>query len=337
MSGLSVILPICNERDNIEPLVNDLEAVFIEHKRTFEVICVDDGSKDGTREILERLAKEKSFLKVILFRRNYGQTAAFDAGFRAASGEIIISMDSDRQYDVRDIPRMIQMVEEEAYDFVSGWRRNRRDNVFLRTLPSKIANWIVRKVTKSRIHDLGCSLKVYRREVTDELRIYGEMHRFINVLVEDIGGKVGEVEVTHLPRPAGESKYGLSRTFKVLLDLMTVWFLTRFRTKPIYVFGSIGGVLVSLAVAVTVVVLWQKFAFEVKVHRNPLFVIGAVVGLLGFQFFGIGLLAEMMARTYFEASRKLPYIVSRRLNFSSNSPVVSMEVRRADSAIETAH
>jgi glycosyltransferase involved in cell wall biosynthesis len=316
-SKVSVILPICNEVENIEPLVRDLNQMLFQSKHPFEIICVDDGSKDGTRDLLRSLAAEMDHLKVIFFRRNYGQTAAFDAGFRAATGEIILSMDSDRQYDVNDIPAMISMVAEQDYDFVSGWRKNRKDNVFVRTIPSKIANWIIRSVTKSKIHDLGCSLKVYRRELTDQLRIYGEMHRFINVLVEDMGGKVGEVEVRHFARPAGQSKYGLSRTFKVLLDLLTVWFLTRFRTKPLYVFGSVGSLMVTLAVVVAGVVLWQKFAFDVKVHRNPLFVISAISALLGVQFFGLGLLAELQARTYFEASDKLPYLVGESLNFDA--------------------
>ncbi len=318
MHKLSVILPICNERDNIAPLLQDLEKVLSGNSYEFEILCVDDGSTDGTREILRKLSQEKNFIKVILFRRNYGQTAAFDAGFKAATGDVILSMDADRQYDVSDIPRMIRMVMDEDYDFVSGWRRQRKDNVLIRTIPSRIANWIVRKVTKSKIHDLGCSLKVYRRELTDQLRIYGEMHRFINVLVEDMGGKVGEVEVRHLPRQAGQSKYGLSRTFKVLLDLMTVWFLTRFRTKPLYLFGSIGAVFVVVATAISAIVLWQKFGWDVKVHRNPLFVIGIFFGLMGFQLFGLGLLAELLARTYYEASDTLPYLVSERINLDSN-------------------
>lgn len=317
MSKISVILPICNEVENLDPLLKELDSMLKANAFNFEIICVDDGSTDGSRDLLISRAQNMPELKVILFRRNYGQTAAFDAGFRAASGDVILSMDSDRQYDVADIPPMIKMVTQEGYDFVSGWRKHRKDNVLIRTFPSRIANWIIRVVTKSKIHDLGCSLKVYRRELTNELRIYGEMHRFINVLIEDMGGKVGEVVVRHLPRSAGQSKYGLSRIFKVLLDLLTVWFLTRFRTKPIYVFGSIGAVLVGIAFALAAVVLWQRFGFDVRVHRNPLFILSSIFGIIGVQFFGLGLVAELLSRTYFEASDTVPYMIADRINFLS--------------------
>lgn len=314
MSFVSVIMPVYDERENLPIVIEDLRLLFESQKRAFEIICVDDGSKDGSRDVLRELCAKHKFLKAVFFRRNYGQSAAFDAGFRCAGGDIIVSMDSDNQYDVNDIPRMIEMVEND-YDFVSGWRRQRKDKSITRNFPSWVANRIIRWVTQTKLHDLGSSLKVYRREITEELRVYGEMHRFINVLVEDAGARVAEVEVTHKARTLGQSKYGLGRMFKVPFDLTTVWFFARYRTKPLYVFGSIAGFLVGVAALIALIVLWQKFMFEVKVHRNPLFILSMVSGLLGMQFIGMGLLAEMLTRTHFEASGKHHYLVSEALNF----------------------
>jgi len=312
---ISVLIPVYNEQENLVPLVAEIQNVLNSLGKTYELIFIDDGSTDQSREILTGLSENHPSIRVIFFRRNSGQTAAFDAGFRNASGDTIITMDSDLQNDPKDIPEMLRMIEQ-GYDFVAGWRRKRKDGYFLRTFPSKVANFIIRKVTGTKLHDLGCSLKVYRKELTDELRLYGEMHRFIGVLMEGLGSKVGEIEVNHRARTAGVSKYGLARTFKVIIDLLTVWFLQRYHTKPSYVFGSTGVLTIGASVLVSAFVLWQKFAHGVWVHKNPLFIVGIFLGILGVQFLAMGIISELIIRTYYESSEQRPYSVSKKLGFS---------------------
>jgi glycosyltransferase involved in cell wall biosynthesis len=312
--GLSVVIPVYNEVDNLVALLDELAAVFASMKRPFEVIVVDDGSNDGTAPLLRKLTAERVYLKGIFFRRNFGQTAAFDAGFREASGEIVVTIDGDLQNDPNDIPAMVDMLEE-GYDLVAGWRRNRQDGMFLRKVPSRIANWLIRKVTGTRIHDLGCSLRVYRREITEELRLYGEMHRFISILADNMGARIAEMQVNHRPRRAGASKYGLRRSVKVILDLLTVMFLRRYQTKPTYVFGGIGLLMMMLAVALSGFVLWEKWHDGVWVHRNPLFILAAIAGLIGVQLLATGLLAELIIRTYYESQDKRAYSVASRAGF----------------------
>ncbi len=326
---ISVLLPIYNERDNIRPVVAELDAVLVTIGRPYEIICVDDGSTDGSRTVLTKLAADLPNVKLIFFRRNVGQTAAFDTGFRHARGDIIVTMDSDGQNDPLDIPTMIALLDD-GVEFVAGWRKDRKDGLFLRKIPSRIANWIIRRVTKTKINDLGCSLKAYRKEVVRELRLYGEMHRFIGVLVEGAGAKVSELVVNHRPRATGTSKYGLARTFKVMLDLLTVWFLQGYITKPLYVFGGAGGSLVTLSAALSGYVLWEKFSAGVWVHRNPLFIIAMFVGVIGVLFFGLGLLAEVIVRTYFESSGQVPYPIARRVGFDDSMLEEASRRRVAD-------
>jgi glycosyltransferase involved in cell wall biosynthesis len=311
---LSVIIPVYNEADNVVELLDELTAVLASARQTYEVIVVDDGSTDGTPGILRTLAADRPHLKVITFRRNFGQTAAFDAGFRAASGRVVATMDGDLQNDPADIPGMIGKLDE-GYDVVAGWRRKRRDTMLLRRLPSGAANWLIRRATRAPIHDLGCSLRVYRREVTEELRLYGEMHRFISVLAHNMGARIAEVEVNHRPRRAGVSKYGLRRTLKVVLDLITVLFLRRYQTKPIYVFGGLGFLMLASASLIFAYVLWEKMADGVWVHRNPLFLIGVMATLVAVQLMGTGLLAELIIRTYYESQDKQTYSVASRTGF----------------------
>jgi glycosyltransferase involved in cell wall biosynthesis len=311
---VSVVLPIYDEKDNLRPLLDEIESALTAAKITFEVIAVDDGSRDGSRELLAELAKEKPWLRVVLFRRNCGQAAAFDAGFRHATGRRVATMDADRQNDPKDIPRLLAKLDE-GFDVVTGWRRDRKDGMFLRKIPSKIANGFIRWVTGTRAHDLGCSLKVYEREITDEIRLYGEMHRFLVPLAESQGARVSELEVSHRARVAGVSKYGLSRTVKVLLDLLTVWFMRRYATKPIYVFGGAGVAMMGLSVVLSAVVLYEKLAMGAWVHRNPLFLVALISGLIGVQSLGLGLLAELVVRTYFESQGRAPYPIARRINF----------------------
>jgi hypothetical protein len=214
---------------------------------------------------------------------------------------------------------MVRLLDD-GYDMISGWRKNRKDGMVLRKIPSKIANWVIRKVTGTPIRDLGCSLKVYRREITDELRLYGEMHRFIAVLADGTGARIGEMEVNHRARHAGVSKYGIARTFKVLLDLLTVWFMRTFQTKPIYVFGGTGALMLISGVLLAAFVLWEKLARGEWVHRNPLFMIVILLMLAGMQLLSVGLLAEIIIRIYFEARDKAAYIVSERIGFPPEKP-----------------
>jgi glycosyltransferase involved in cell wall biosynthesis len=315
---LSVVLPIYDEVENIVPLLDEIEAALRPTGKSFEVIAVDDGSKDGTRQLLADEVPKRPYLRVVLFRRNCGQSAAFDAGFRHASGDVVVTMDADRQNDPNDIPRLVARLDE-GFDVVTGWRKNRKDGMFLRKIPSRIANWIIRRATGTQVHDLGCSLKAYRRHITDEMRLYGEMHRFISVIAENLGGRVGEVEVNHRPRVAGSSKYGLKRSVKVLLDLMTLSFLHRYHTKPIYVFGGLGLGMWLIGLLLCAVVLYQKYTIpDAWVHRNPLFIIAVLCFMVGVQLMGTGIVAEMLARTYFESQDKTAYTVATRLGFGAD-------------------
>jgi glycosyltransferase involved in cell wall biosynthesis len=311
---LSVVVPVYNEVENLEPLLEELSAVLLAEPRTFEVIVVDDGSRDGTSELLRTLTADRPWLRAVFLRRNFGQTAAFDAGFRAASGDLVATLDGDLQNDPRDIPAMIAKLDE-GFDMVAGWRRKRSDGMILRKIPSRIANWMIRKVTGTRIHDLGCSLRLYRREVTDELRLYGEMHRFISVLADSMGARIAEVEVKHRARRAGASKYGLKRTVKVLLDLVTVVFMRRYQAKPIYVFGSLGLGMMFISIAMAGVVLYEKIQDGVWVHRNPLFILAVVAALVGVQLLATGIVAELVIRTYYESQGKRAYSIRGRAGF----------------------
>jgi glycosyltransferase involved in cell wall biosynthesis len=311
---ISVVLPVYNERDNLVPVLDELEEVLSSLGKQYEIIAVDDASRDGSVEILKGEAAKRTNLRVLFFRRNCGQASAFDAGFRAASGEVVVTMDSDRQNDPHDIAPMLQKLDE-GFDLVTGWRKNRKDGFVLRTFPSRIANWMIRKLTGTKIHDLGCSLKVYRRYVTDEMRLYGEMHRFISVLAEGLGARISEVVVNHRRRLAGESKYGLRRTLKVLLDLTTVWFMRRYQTKPIYVFGGLGALMLLGGVGLSGFVMYEKIADGAWVHRNPLFLIAVTCFLMGMQSIGTGILAELLVRTYFESQNKTAYTIASRVGF----------------------
>ena len=311
---ISVVLPIYNERENLIPLLDEIERALAPTNKRFEIIAVDDGSRDGSGDILRQEVARRPYLRVLVFRRNSGQSAAFDAGFRAATGDLVVTMDADLQNDPNDIPALIAKLDE-GFDVVTGWRKHRKDGAVLRKLPSRMANFLIRKLTGTEIHDLGCSLKVYRRHVTDEMRLYGEMHRFISVLADGLGAHVGEVVVNHRARRAGESKYGLMRTFKVLLDLTTVWFMRRYQTKPIYLFGGLGVLMFGAALLLSAFVLYEKLAFGDWVHRNPLFLISITLSLMGMQSIGTGILAELIVRTYFESQGKTAYSIASRAGF----------------------
>jgi glycosyltransferase involved in cell wall biosynthesis len=320
-TDLSIVLPIHNEKENLSALIDQIAGALDQTSLAYEVIAVDDGSTDQTPRLLRTLAQTRPWLRVIVLRRNCGQSAALDAGFRACSGRLVATMDADGQNDPADLPRMIDAMEREDADFVTGRRARRQDGWLLRKLPSRLANAVIRAVTRTRQRDLGCSLKLYRRELVQDLNLYGEMHRFIGVLVEGLGARTVEIDVNHRPRTAGKSKYGLSRTYKVILDLVTVWFMRGYETKPIYIFGGLGLLLGFASVVLAGFVLYQKLTPPyVFVHKNPLFILAVIMSVIGVQFLVLGLLAEILVRTYFESRRRPSYQVRARINF--DSPVV---------------
>ncbi len=305
---LSVVIPVYNELDNIPPLLEGLAEALEKLEKPFEVIVVDDGSTDGTTELLRRLKPSYPWLKVVILRRNFGQSAAFTAGLDQAQGEVIVTMDGDLQNDPRDIPKLLEMIEQ-GYDLVSGWRKERKDPFLSRRLPSIIANAFISRLTKVRLHDYGCSLKAYRREVIEGLTIYGELHRFLPVLVSMGGARIAEVVVRHYPRRFGRSKYGLSRTYRVILDLFLLLFFRKFATKPLHVFGLTGGLFLISGFFIELYLSILKLVFHQDIGHRPLLILGVLLILTGINLLGTGLLAELLVRTYYESSGRRIYAV----------------------------
>jgi len=310
---VSIVVPVFNEEESLPHLQERLVQALDALGRSWEIVYVDDGSKDGSLAILRRFAHTDRRVKVVAFRRNFGQTAAMDAGFRHARGDVLIPMDADLQNDPADISRLLAKMEE-GYDVVSGWRRDRKDKYLTRILPSRIANRLISKITGVHLHDYGCTLTAYRREIMKDVHLYGEMHRFIPVWANWAGGRVSELVVQHHPREFGKTKYGLSRTFRVLLDLITVRFLVAYTTKPAYFFGKFALLAFGLAFLAFVWTLIEKFAFGTWVHNQPMFLIGIFFGLVGVQVIFVGLLAELNVRTHFEAQGRPAYFVRERIN-----------------------
>ncbi len=304
----SIILPVHNEEKNLAPLLAEIQSAM-PNTRDYEVIAIDDGSTDRSWQVLKDLRTQHPNLKLIHFRRNFGQSAAFDAGFRNAKGQYVVTMDSDRQNDPADLPKILKLLDD-GYDFVSGWRKKRDDNVILRKIPSKIANWIIRRVTGTKLHDMGCSLKAFRREIIKELNLYGETHRFLAVYAEETGAKTTEFVVNHRARVEGTSKYGLGRTFKVILDLISVRFFQSFNTKPIYLFGGVGLGLIGFGMLLMTYVAYEKLFLSIWVHKNPLFMLNFFCFIMGVQSFGLGLITEFIMRTYYESQNKRAYLIS---------------------------
>jgi len=314
---LSVVIPCYEEGENIEALVAELDAMvetLTSSGRTCEVILVDDGSRDGTFEVATSLARHRSYLRIIRFRRNFGQTAAMSAGFAEASGQVIVPMDADRQNDPADVPRLLDKLDE-GYDVVSGWRRDRQDRWLTRKLPSHVANRLVSWVGGLKLHDYGCTLKAYRREVLEPVRLYGEMHRFIPIYAKWNGARIIELAVNHRPRVAGRSKYNLGRTFKVLMDLVTLKFLGDYSTKPLYMFGGLGSLSCLAGIAFGITTLVQKYVSGAWVHKNPLLLLAVFLFIVGLLMIFMGLLAELLVRTYHESQGKPTYLVRERVNF----------------------
>jgi len=306
---LSIIVPVYNEEKNLPLLYDAILTAMSGYKKRWEVLFVDDGSKDASLQVLQGIyEKDKKRVRLVELRRNFGQTAAIAAGIDHSAGEIVVMLDADMQNDPADIPMMLGKIDE-GYDVVSGWRRDRKDTFINRTLPSRLANGLISKVTGVHLHDYGCTLKAYRREVIKGFRLYGEMHRFIPVYANRFGASIIEVPVRHHPRKFGKTKYGLERTIKVLLDLFTVKFLVSYSSKPIYLFGGAGVALDLLGLVVLFYLFIRRVFFGVSVTASPLFLISTITVLMGFQSVLMGLIAELLVRTYHESQNKPIYNV----------------------------
>ncbi|WP_094555125.1 glycosyltransferase family 2 protein [Synechococcus sp. 1G10] len=312
---LSVVIPLFNEEESLGPLVEKVLASVRPLGRRFELVLVDDGSSDGTASRLEELASAIPELVAVLLRRNYGQTAAMAAGFDASHGAVIVTLDGDLQNDPADIPLLLDRLEQ-GYDLVSGWRHQRQDAALQRLLPSKIANRLIARVTGVRLHDYGCSLKAYRREVVADMNLYGELHRFLPALAFIEGARITEVKVNHHARRFGQSKYGIDRTFRVLMDLLTVWFMKRFLTRPMHVFGFGGLACLAIGLVLGLVLIGEKVFLNADVGDRPLLMAAVLAIMAGIQLFCFGLLAELQMRTYHESQGRPIYRVRATLRGS---------------------
>ena len=310
---ISVVVPVFNEAESIRELYDQVAGVLGGLGKSFEIIFVDDGSTDSGAAVVEGIASGDSRVKLVVLARNFGQTAAMSAGFTHARGRIYVAMDADLQNDPSDIPMLLEKMGE-GYDVVSGWRRDRKDPLVSRRIPSVIANRILSLVTGVKLRDYGCSLKAYRAEFIDPIELYGEMHRFIPAYAAMVGARVAEMPVNHRARVKGKSKYGLARIFKVLMDLMTVKFLSSWATKPSYLFGGIGSVLCLAGVLAAIEVITEKFASGTFAHKNPFLLLAVFLFFLGVQLVLMGLIAELLVRTYHESQGKPVYLVKRTVN-----------------------
>jgi glycosyltransferase involved in cell wall biosynthesis len=320
---LTIVVPVLNEADNLRPLIEEMAAALDDTVKNYEIIVVDDGSTDGSFELTEELHKEYPQLGAIQFRRNFGQTAAFAAGFDRAKGKVIVTIDADRQNDPADIPLLLEKLGE-GYEVVNGWRQNRKDGFLLRKVPSYFANRLIARLSGVRLHDRGCSLRAFRVEVVRDLRLYGEMHRFIPELAGAAGFTMAEVPVQHRPRTVGDSKYGLSRTFRVILDLITILFLRRYSARPMHLFGGVGIASVALGLLMGLylagIKIWAGIQDgaegfrSVQIGDRPLLTLSVLLIILGVQFVVMGLLAELVVRTYHESQDKPIYYIRGTLD-----------------------
>jgi glycosyltransferase involved in cell wall biosynthesis len=303
---ISIVIPVLNEEESVIKLYESLTPVLQQYGQPYEIIYVDDGSTDKTPALVSEIPDNHVIL--IRLRRRFGQTAAMSAGIHYAKGETIIMMDGDLQNDPQDIPRLMAKMDE-GYDIVSGWRKDRKDKYWTRIFPSKIANWLIGAFTGVKLHDYGCSLKAYHKDVIKDLKLYGEMHRFIPALASWYGAQIAEIPVIHHPRQFGKSKYSLSRITRVVLDLMTVKFLLSFVTKPLQIFGLLGLGSFSIGTLICLYLTFIKFVFQVNIGGRPLLLLGILMLMAGIQFITLGLLAEMISRTYFESQNKPIYVI----------------------------
>jgi glycosyltransferase involved in cell wall biosynthesis len=319
---LSIVIPVRNESPNIKPLYDELTTTLVQAGRSYEIIMVDDGSTDDTFELLASLQSRDPHLRVIRFRRNFGQTAAFAAGFAYARGRLVVTSDGDLQNDPADIPRLAAHIDE-GYDIVCGWRKDRKDTFVTRRMPSMIANKLISWSTGVDLHDYGCSLKVFRAEVVKPLRLYGEMHRFLPAIASQIGVRIKEVVVNHRARTAGTSKYGLSRTLRVILDLVTVKFLLSYSTRPLQIFGLLGVAAGAAGLLITAYLGYIRLMTPEGIADRPLLLLGMMLLFIGVQLVTFGLLAELLARTYYESQNKPVYVIREIRQTSEMAPIES--------------
>ncbi len=324
--SISVVVPVCNELDNIHPLYQQLAAVLPSFGHDWEMLFVDDGSTDGSRDALTEIAARDKHVKVITFRRNYGQTAAMQAGIQHASGQTIVTLDGDLQNDPLDIPALVAKLDE-GYDLVHGWRKQRQDTLWTRKIPSRIANWLISRVTGFPIHDLGCTLKAMRREIALELELYGEMHRFIPLLAHQRGARCAEIVTRHHPRRHGQTKYGLSRTVRVILDLITVKYMLDYFASPMKLFGRFGLAFLFLALGSGAAATAMKLFADADLTGNPLTLLSVLGTIAAIQFFSLGLLGEVSARIYYGRERP-NYAIRETINLAA-VPSQSQALRRA--------
>lgn len=312
--GISAIVPLFNEEQNVVECYSELDAVLARLAASkdweYEIIFVDDGSSDSTVSALLNAAQGNPHVRIVEFRRNFGQTAAMAAGLEHARYDVVVSMDGDLQNDPADIPRLVDKLLE-GYDLVAGWRKNRQDRFLTRRFPSMIANWVISKYTRVRLHDYGCTLKVMSGEVAKGIKLYGEMHRFIPALADELGARIAELPVNHRARRFGSSKYGLSRTIRVILDLITVKFLLGYSKRPIHLFGPVGLLSSAVGLALLAVLTWQRFFMHIPMGSRPLMALAVMLVIIGLQFLVFGLLGEVLARTYYESQDKKIYVVRR--------------------------
>ncbi|PPS44997.1 glycosyltransferase [Chroococcidiopsis sp. TS-821] len=305
---VSVVVPVYNEVESLPHLIEAIAASLKQSRYSYEIICVDDGSRDGSAQWLKQQALLRSDLRAVLLRRNYGQTAAMAAGFNYAVGRAIVTLDGDLQNDPADIPLLLAKLEE-GYDLVSGWRHKRQDAALTRLLPSKIANWLIGRVTGVQLHDYGCSLKAYNAELVKDMHLYGELHRFLPALAFIEGARITELPVRHHARRFGKSKYGLWRTFRVLMDLLTIWFMKTFLTRPMHVFGLFGLISMLLGTAIGLYLTFLKLGLGQSIGNRPLLILAVVLFIAGVQLLCFGLLAELLMRTYHESQGRPIYRV----------------------------
>jgi glycosyltransferase involved in cell wall biosynthesis len=309
-SMLSIVIPIHNEEHSILPLYDRLTAVLEQLQRPYEILFVDDASTDRSFELLANLVETDGHLKVIRLRRNFGQTAALSAGFHEAKGDVIIAMDGDLQHAPEDIPALLRKVDE-GFDIASGWRKNRVDNAIMRKIPSRAANWLMAKASGVELRDFGTTFKAYRAEVLKDVNLYGELHRFIPALASFYGARIAEVPIRNTPRAAGDSHYGIGRTFRVLFDILTIKFLLKYMTRPMHFFGSLGLVGTATGGSIMLYLLFEKLALgrDIVVEHGPLMIAGTLALICGVMMFSTGLIGEMMMRTYFESQDRRIYAV----------------------------
>jgi glycosyltransferase involved in cell wall biosynthesis len=311
---ISVVVPLYNEEENVEGLYRELRAAL--RSLNAEIIFVDDGSSDQTVMRLRACAANDPQVVIVRFRRNFGQTAAMAAGFDYASGEVVVTIDGDLQNDPAEIPRMLEKLDE-GYDIVAGWRKKRRDNFLYRTLPSRVANFIISRATNVRLHDYGCALKVLRADVAKNIQLYGEMHRFIPAVAAELGVKIAEMPVNHRARTRGKSKYGISKTFRVILDLLTVKFFLGYATRPLHMFGALGLSSGALGALILANLFYERVFLDISIGGRPLLLLAVMLVLIGLQFLSFGLLAEILVRTYHESQNKKTYAVREVIRFGA--------------------